>query len=179
MATLQVELLQFTFSPTVAAERYDTWHHYINVWNTAGRNQKAVDIVAVGNAAAPATAWLIEAKDFRVVYPSRPPRPSNLGGLPETVAAKVEHTLAGLADAASNAAMHRERDHATAATAAPTKRVVLHLEPHTGPHTALFPSRFDASVLQKLRLLVRHIDPNPLVLRIANTAVAGVPWTTA
>lgn len=63
--------------------------------------------------------------------------------------------------------------------AAPTKRVVLHLEPHLGPHTALFPGGFEASVLQKLRQLVKTIDPNPLVLNIATTAKAAVPWTVA
>lgn len=55
----------------------------------------------------------------------------------------------------------REKDHAAKAVRAGRVRVVLHLEPHDGPHTALFPAGFSASVLQKLRLLTRHIAGTP------------------
>ncbi|HEY6250329.1 MAG TPA: hypothetical protein VI685_10225 [Candidatus Angelobacter sp.] len=175
MPTVQVDSLRFTFLLTVAAECYDKWQHYNNVWNTGGRNQKAMDVVAVETPAAPATTWLIEAKDFRVV--TRPPRHSHIAGLAQTVATKTEHTLRGLEDAAVNATLASERNHANIAIAAHKKRVVLHLEPHTGPRTALFPRGFEASVLQKLRQLVKATDPNPLVLKTANTAMAGVPWT--
>jgi hypothetical protein len=177
MPVLQVDSFQFAFAATVVAHSYDQWQHYLNVWNTAGRNQKAVDVVAVENPAAPTNVWLIEAKDFRII--SHPPRPSNLAQLPETVAIKVEHTLAGLADAAVAAADALERSHASIAIAARTKRIVLHLEPHTGQHTALFPARFSANVLQKLKQLVKTTDPNPLVLDIEHTPGAGVPWTVA
>jgi len=136
-----------------------------------------MDVVAVENHAAPATTWLIEAKDFRII--NSPPKPSNIAGLPQTVADKAAHTLAGLADASANAAVASERNHATIAMAAPAKRIVLHLEPHIGAHTALFPAAFAAGVLQKIRQLVKATDPNPLVLNIANTAAAGVPWTVA
>jgi hypothetical protein len=176
MPTLQVDSLQFVFEPTVAAERYDTWRHYVAVVNRPGF-QRAVDIVAIEPAQPPVTTWLIEAKDFRVI--SNPPRPSNISGLAQTVADKATHTLAGLADAAINASDPSERTHAAKAMAAPAKRVVLHLEPHTGPHSALFPSGFPASVLQRLKQLVKAIDSNPLVLDIAHTQAAGVPWTVA
>jgi hypothetical protein len=176
MPTLHVDTFQFTFAPTVAAWRYDTWQHYIAVWN-AGGGQKAVDVVAVESPADPVTTWLIEAKDFRII--THPPKPSNIAGLAQTVADKATHTLAGLADAAADAAVASEKNHATSALAAPSKRVVLHLEPHTGPHTALFPIGFAAGVLQQLRQLVKTIDPNPLVLNIANTRSAEVPWSVA
>ena len=176
MPTLQVDTFQFTFEPTVAAQNYDTWQHYTAVWNAAG-GQKAMDVVAVESPAAPITTWLIEAKDFRVI--SSPPKRSNVAGLAQTVGDKATHTLAGLADAAVHAAVVSEKAHATSALAAPSKRVVLHVEPHTGPHTALFPAGFPASVLQQLKRLVKTIDPNPLVLNIANTPAAGVPWTVA
>ncbi|MFZ1403942.1 MAG: hypothetical protein WAW03_12695 [Anaerolineae bacterium] len=48
-----------------------------------------------------------------------------------------------------------------------------------GPHSVLFPAGFSASVLQQLKQLVNTIDPNPLVLNIANTPAAGVPWSVA
>lgn len=139
--------------------------------------RRACDVVAVEIASAPVTTWLIEAKDFRVI--TDPPRPSHIGGLAQTVAGKAMHTLAGLADAAVNAVVASEKDHATIALAALAKRVVLHLEPHSGPYSALFPAGFPASVLQKLKQLVKAIDPNSLVLNIANTPASGVPWTVA
>ncbi|SRR5579862_7644683 len=171
MPVLQVDNLRFTFLPNIAAELYDKWQYYANV---SGQQQKAVDVVAVENPAAPTTAWLIEAKDFRSPYP---PMPSRIGSLAQTVAMKVEHTLRGLEDAVTNATVDSEKRHAAMAVATATKRVVLHLEPHVGPHTTLFPAGFAASVLQKLKQLVKATDPNPLVLNIANTAGAGVPWT--
>jgi hypothetical protein len=176
MPTLQVEQLVFAFQPTVAAEPYEKWQHYITVWNANG-GQKALDVIAVENPATPITTWLIEAKDFRVI--TQRPRPSNIAGLAQTVADKTAHTLAGLTDASANAVDASEKDYATRSLSAPVRRVVLHLEPHTGPHTALFPLGFAAGVLQQLRQLVRGIDPNPLVLNIASTAKAGVPWTVA
>ena len=176
MATLQVDALQFTFAPLVAAQIYDTWQHYVAVWNRGG-GQKAMDLVAIENTATPMTTWLIEAKDFRVI--TSPPNPSNVTGLAQTVADKAADTLAGLADAAVHAVVASEKGHAASSLAVPAKRVVLHLEPHTGNHTALFPAGFSASVYQKLKQLVRAIDPNPLVLNIANTPVAGVPWSVA
>lgn len=176
MLTLQVDSFQFTFAPTVAAQCYDQWQHYTAVWNATG-GQKGMDVVAVEIASAPVTTWLIEAKDFRVI--TDPPKPSHIGGLAQTVADKATHTLAGLADAAVNAVVASEKDHATSALAALAKRVVLHLEPHAGPYSALFPAGFPASVLQKLKQLVKAIDPNPLVLNIANTPASGVPWTVA
>lgn len=176
MPTLQVNEFQFTFAPTVAAEPYDTWQHYKDVWNKVG-GQKGMDVVAIENPAAPTTTWLIEAKDFRMI--TYPPKSSHVAGLAQTTADKATHTLAGLADAAVNAVILSEKNHAKSALAAPLKRVVLHLEPHTGPHSALFPAGFPASVLQQLKQLVKAIDANPLVLNIANTPAAGVPWTVA
>lgn len=136
-----------------------------------------MDVVAIESAANPGVVWLVEAKDFRII--TYPPRNSNISGLPQQVADKAAHTIAGLADAARNATVASEKNHATRALAAPVKRVVLHLEPHTGPHTKLFPIGFPASVLQSLKRLVRAIDPNPLVLNIANAPAAGVPRTVA
>jgi len=178
MAMLQVDTLSFNFNATVAAQIYDQWQHYLTVWNAAPGGQKAVDVVAVESAAPPAsTVWLIEAKDFRVI--TNPPKASNISGLPQFVADKAAHTLAGLAHASANAAVAGERQLATAAAASTTRRIVLHLEPHLGAHTALFPVNFSVNVYQALKALVAHIDPKPLVLNIANTAQAGVPWSVS
>jgi hypothetical protein len=42
MSALQVDSLQFTFTPTVVAEHYDAWQHYTTVWNATG-GQKSMD----------------------------------------------------------------------------------------------------------------------------------------
>ena len=173
MPTLRVDGLAFMFRPTIAAQRYDRWHHYIRVWNAAG-GRKAVDVVAVEHSRSLILTWLIEAKDFRII--TNPPKPSNIAGLAQLVADKARDSLLGLADAAVNAANPSEKSHAVNAILATSVRIVLHLEPHVGPHTALFPAGFSASVFQRLRQLVRAIDPNPLVLNIASTAAAAVPW---
>ena len=175
MPTLQVDTLTFVFDSSVSAGVYDLWQHYAIVWRARSANQKAVDVVAVDGTPPQSIAWLIEAKDFRVI--TRPPKPSNVAGLAQLVADKVNDTIAGLAHAQSNAAVPVERQLATDALASSATRIVLHLEPHTGRHTALFPAGFAASVLQKLRMLVSAIDPNPLVLNISHTPKAGVPWT--
>jgi len=177
MPTLQVDTLKFDFNVGVAAQIYDRWQHYLVVWNVPG-GQKAVDVVAVEGAPPQGTTWLIEAKDFRVigVYP---PKPSNIAGLAQFVAEKAAHTLAGLTHASGHAVVAGEKKHAADALASATRRIVLHLEPHTGPRTALFPTGFAASVLQKLRQLAKALDPNALALNIANTPMSGVPWTVS
>src|SRR5882724_3402704 len=107
MPTLQVDNLSFTFVPGVAAELYEKWQHYAVALSHA--NKKAVDVVAVENPAAPATTWLIEAKDFRII--TQPPKPSNIGGLAQTVADKTTDSLAGLSHASANAASKSEKNH--------------------------------------------------------------------
>jgi hypothetical protein len=178
MVTLPVDTLTFSFTALIAdAQIYDKWVHYTTVWNgptAPSGGQKAVDVVAVEIGSPPAICWLIEGKDFRVI--TNPPKPSNIGGLAQLVAGKVQDSIAGLNDAALNATTPTENSLAALAVSATAKRVVLHLEPHVGPHSALFPRAFRASVFQKLKQLVRAIDPNPLVLNIADTPSAGVPW---
>jgi hypothetical protein len=176
MVSLQVDTLNFAFTATVAdAQIYDRWVHYLTVWNAPPGRKKAVDVVAVEVGTPPGACWMIEGKDFRVI--TNPPKPSNIGGLAQFVADKVQDSIAGLIDAAANATTPAEKSLATLAVSATTRRVVLHLEPHVGAHSALFPTGFQASVFQKLKQLVRGIDRNPLVLNIADTPSADVPWT--
>jgi len=178
MATLTVEALTFAFTARIAdAQIYDKWVHYATVWNAPPGGQKAVDVVAIETGNPPSARWMIEAKDFRII--TNPPKASNISGLAQFVADKVRDSIAGLGDAATKATISTEKSLAVLAISAPTTRVVLHLEPHVGAHSALFPAGFAASVLQRLKQLVRSIDPNPLVLNIADTPSAGVPWTVS
>ena len=156
---------------------YDSSAHYQTVWQQKDGGKKGVDVVAIRMQATPPTAWLIEAKDFRSIRGE--PKASNIAGLAAQVATKATDTIDGLAHAASNAADSEEKRFATTASATPGQRIVLHLEPYTGESTKLFPRDFSSKVLQELKRLVRPIDPNPLVLSIATTRHAKVPWSAA
>lgn len=125
---------------------------------------------------APDLVWLIEAKDYRVI--TNPPKPANLRDLPETIEKKVRSTLAALAVVAAANSGSAAKTHAGKAAVVSRRRVVLHLEPHTptGAHSVLFPTNFSVNVLLKLKQLVRDIDRSPLVLDVARTPGAGVPW---
>src|SRR5205085_1105520 len=128
MPTLVVDTLTFAFAPAVAAQIYDLWQHYIHVWNAGAGGHKAVDVVAVEGSPPQSTAWLIEAKDFRVI--TNPPKPSNIAGLAQFVADKMRDTLAGLAHASNYATMPSEKILASNVNASAVRRIVLHLEPH-------------------------------------------------
>lgn len=176
MSALRVDTLNFTFEASVNAEKYDDWRHVNSDWPERA-DKKKMDVVAVEPVPAVQTLWMIEVKDYRVI--SSPPNPSNLEGLPQTVADKADHTLLGLADAAANARIPNERQLSSRSQACGTTRIVLHLEPHppSGAHSALFPSGFAANVHQRMKQLVAHIDSNPLVLNCSNTPQAVVPWS--
>jgi hypothetical protein len=96
---------------------------YLRVWQQENR-RKAVDVVAVETAAAPATTWLIEAKYFRII--ANPPKSSNIAGLAQTAADNTADTLAGLEHAAVNAANPVERNHATDALTAADRSAQRH-----------------------------------------------------
>lgn len=121
----------------------------------------------------PADGWLIEAKDFRLI--TVPPDRAKLTGLAVTAAAKFKDSLDGLAEAAQLAPASSERHHAQRAVAATTRRLV---RPYRATYRLPFktlPKNFPAGVLQKIRQLVR--DLTPMVLSIASTGRAQVPWT--
>ena len=141
------------------------------------QDKKAVDVVAIKLGANPDPLWLIEAKDFRNIRGE--PKESNTTGLPKSVLQKVDDTRKGLRDAAINATDPDEGEYAQRAILSTTTKIVLHLEPYQGRATKLLPRNPAAGVLQKLRQLVKHIDPQPQVLNIATTRRALVPWTVS
>lgn len=172
MSAVQVERLRFSFAPAVDPFQYERAGKTIHAWP---QGASVVDVVA-HDARATEIAWIIEAKDYRVI--TTPPEPSKLTELPEKVRKKVLDTLDSLPVVAARSSEPGAPAHATETLAAPTRRVVLHLEPHPpdGAHRALFQG-LEANVLQKLKQLLRDIDHEPLVLNIARTPRAGVPWT--
>lgn len=176
MIRLRENALTFVFGESIDAQKYDEWTHYKDVWNRSPARKKAVDFVAVQALADQATLWMIEVKDYRKI--DSPPRRANLTELHKTIAAKVRDTLSGLSDAALHASRETEKELARKTQGVSTKRIVLHLEPHIGPHSVLFPSGFSASVLQRLKQMeeVQAVDRHPLVLNLNSTQAARVPW---
>lgn len=151
---IQEDRLTLTFPPGAQASKYDGWSHYRNQFNSAFGGTKAVDCVY----AAADTAWLIELKDYRIH-----PRTKAID-LPLEVAIKVRDTLAGLVSAGINANDADEQRMAKALLRKPRLRVVLHLEV-PDKQSRLRPSSIDrVAVQQKLKQLIRSIDPHPAVV---------------
>ncbi len=84
-------------------------------------------------------------------------------------------TLAAMLPAKLNASDSSESNFAAQVLRGQRLRVVLHLEqPVT--HSRLFPRAIDpADVQQKLRTLIKPIDPHPMVDQ--STQMQGLPWT--
>ena len=113
--------------------------------------------------------WKIEVKDYRRH------RRSKTINLADEVAAKVRDGLAELVAARANANNAGERAMAAAALNCSRLRVVLHLE-QPAKHSKLFPRAINpAAVQQRLKQLVKAIDPHPLVLEIGR--LHTVAWT--
>jgi hypothetical protein len=176
MATLRIDTLDFHFLPEIDARKYDETAHYKQVVRQTGK--RAVDIVAVPMGANPQRVWIVEAKDYRVLRGR--PKHSSYIEMAEDFVRKVSDSLDGLVDAAAKAADAGERQYAARATSAQTRQAVLHLEPYDGPATRLFQGDDPASrVLMKLKQMLSHLDSPPLVLNIASTRRANVPWTVS
>jgi hypothetical protein len=90
----------------------------------------------------------------------------------DEIALKVRDSLAA---AAANANDNMERESAVFALACRRFRVVLHLE-QPKKRSKLFPRAIDpADVFQRLKQLIKAIDPHPLVVEMGR--LHGVPWS--
>jgi len=156
VTTIVEGALAFDFPNQWAASKYDEWiffdKHFQKLQGT-----KAVDIVAIH---AKQRLCLIEIKDYRVE-----PRQKTID-LAEEVALKVRDTLAGLMAAQLRANTANEKQIAHLAVRCVDIRIVLHLEQPAKPsriHRAEDPFR----LVQKLKQLIRGIDPHPRVTNLA------------
>lgn len=162
---IQEGRLTFTFPAGSEASQYDAWSHYRNQFNSAFGGTKAVDMVY----ATADTAWLIEVKDYRVN-----PRTKAID-LADEVALKVRDTLAGLISARLHANDPDEKRLADALLCKRRLRVVLHLEvPRSLSRLQPEPVEKTA-VLQKLKQLIRSIDPHPAVVD-QHSIAPGMNW---
>lgn len=157
--------LTFAFADGWLAEKYDEWSHYRNQFNSVCGGTKAIDMLAIEPQGC---CWLLEVKDYR-----RHRRTKTIN-LAEEVARKVRDTLAGLVSAQFHANDAGEMAAARRALRSKGIRVVLHLEQPTKP-SRLFPRAIDpADIRQRLRQLIKAIDPHPLV--VETTRMGRIPW---
>lgn len=179
MPTIQEGSLSFSFPSNFAAIGYDRSHHYRDVRQKL--DESAVDIVAFRHRNRPPDLWLIEVKDFRDLR-GEPGAKNDRERLSEKTVRKAADTLVGLRDAAVNAKRPNEREFAATAVKRTRNRVVLHFEPFKGAKKLFSEQPSQLNILQKMIQLLRshpELDPKPLVVSMANTKQARVPWTVA
>ncbi|MDH4555719.1 hypothetical protein E8F11_11120 [Pseudomonas sp. BN417] len=163
---IQEGRLTFQFPNGALASKYDEWAHYRRQFNKAFGGTKAVDILYSEGR----MAWLIEVKDYREH------RRTKTIDLADEVAIKVRDTLSGLVSAKINANDPDELKVAKEILKSTRLRVVLHLE-QPQKHSKLRPRAIDpAAVSQKLRGLLKAIDPHPSVVD-QDTLNAEMTWT--
>lgn len=161
--------LNFSFPADWQVSKYDDWSYYRNQFNGCCSGCKAVDFIAI-TSGKPKELLLIEVKDFNVH-----PRIKALE-LPAEIAQKVRDSLAGIVAASFKANDKDEKSFARKSLQAGKVRVVLHLE-QPKKHSRLFPRAIDNSkVFQKLKALLRAIDPHPLVVERRNCQ-SRAGWT--
>ena len=158
--------LTFRFPDDALASKYDEWGHYRRQFNSAFGGTKAVDILYSEGR----VAWLIEVKDYREH------RRTKTIVLADEVAIKVRDSLVGLVSAKFNANDPDERKVAREILKGVQLRVVLHLE-QPEKHSRLRPRAIDpAAVSQKLRGLLKPVDPHPCV--VSQDSLKGeMTWT--
>ena len=163
MPAIDEKRLRFDFPENWIVSKYDNWSFQKQFQNICG-GAKAVDFVALSPKN---TSWLIEVKDYRI----NRQKPSEL---PCKIACKFRDTLAGLACARINSNDNDENDLANSALQTSKIRLVLHLEQPRHP-SRLFPKVCDpADIKQKLKTMVKAIDPHPLV--VDKSSGQAVDW---
>ncbi|MBF0291348.1 MAG: hypothetical protein HQK86_04250 [Nitrospinae bacterium] len=156
--------LTFKFPSKWQVAKYDDWSFYRNQFQRID-GTKGVDILAIDT---DKCIWAIEVKDYRQHLRSK------VIDLPGEVACKARNTLAGLFAAHVNANDADEKRFAGDALVSKRIRVVLHLE-QPSKHSKLFPRAIDpADIKQKLKQLLKAIDPHPDVIEIGR--MGTVAW---
>jgi hypothetical protein len=164
MPTLVEDKLTFEFPAGWNITKYDDWSYYRNQFMKVFSGRKAVDCLAMDPKA---VCWLLEIKDYR-----QHPRTKTID-IVEEIAIKIVDTLAGVLAARFNANDENERSFAESVLKSSRIRVAFHLE-QPAAHSKLFPRRYELpNIQQKLRQLVKAIDPHPKVVAIGSP---GLPW---
>lgn len=161
-----VDGFEFSFPSDWVTTGYDTWRYFRKQFQGVLHGQKAVDVLALGG---DGTLWCVELKDYR----GR--RRVKAIELPDEVAWKVRDTLAGIVAASVNAT-DEEQQTARLFLRTGKIRVALQIEQPLR-HSRLFPRVINpVGVEQKLRKLIRPIDPHPVVTEGPRQSLR-VEWT--
>ena len=164
MPALDIDGLTFTFPEKWKASKYDEWSFYRNQFAKARDGIKAVDAIAIDENK---TGFMIEVKDYRHPDTEKPSQ------LPAAIADKVLHTLAAMLPAKLYAADPIEQRLAANLLGCSSLRVVAHIELPPRHHAVVDP----ADLKQKLRQLLRAVDPHVKVASITN--MQGLAWTVS
>ena len=168
MPTISEGELEFDFPEGWQVSKFDAWSFYRNQFQNVCGGTKAMDLLAIEENHC---VWVIEVKDYR-----RNRRTKTID-LAEEVAFKVRDTLVGLFVAKIHANDADEKQWAINAGRCERLRIVLHLEQPASP-SKLFPRAIDpADVQQRLKQLIKAIDPHPLV--VESQRMSNVAWTVA
>jgi len=171
VSQIEVDGLRFSFGDKWVITKYDEWKFYRDRWSRMWNEIKAVDVLAIDP---DRTGWLIEVKDYTKMEHDQDERPS-ASDLGLTVAHKVFDTLAAMLPAKEHANDGHEKQVASLIAKAKKLRVVLHLE-QPATKSRLRPRAIDpANILQKLKQLLKPIDPHPTV--VAMNQMGGLHWT--
>ena len=170
MPTLYEAHIACTFPDNWDVTKYDDWMFYRNRFSSVCGSSKAVDFLAYDRHNR--TLWLIELKDYRQHRRTK----DHSIALCDEIAIKVRDTLAGIF-AAKVDSRHPEQPYADRVLSCTTLRAVLHLEQPKTP-SRLYPRAYNpASIQQKLKQLLKPIDPHPKVVELAR--MEDVPWLAA
>jgi hypothetical protein len=162
MPVLNIDGLKFDFPDTWQASKYDDWSFYRHQFVRQNDGIQGVDALALSTSN---EAFLIEVKDYRHPETEKPSE------LPAAVAGKVLNTLAAMLPARLLANDPTERQLAAAILNCSALKVVLHLENPQHHRRVVDP----ADIRQKLRRLLRAVDPHLKVVSMDN--MQTVAWT--
>ena len=155
MPSITEGALTFQFTDNWQITKFDGWSFYRNQFQSVCGGAKGIDILAIDPSHC---MWAIEAKDY-CTHPRM-----KIIELANEVACKVRDSLAALVAARVNANDADEKTMSHAALTCNQIRVVLHLEQPT-QHSKSFRRAIDpAHVTQKLKQLLKAIDPHPKVV---------------
>ena len=165
MRSITEGALTFHFPDGWQATKFDTWSFYRKQFQRVCGGAKAIDILAIDS---DSRLWAIEVKDYR-----KHPRTKTID-LANEVACKVRDSLAALVAASVNANDADEKELSRAALACNKIRVVLHLEQSRHHSKPLFLRVYNpANVKQKLKQLIKAIDPHPQVMETGGPGNPG------
>jgi hypothetical protein len=153
--------LEFIFPEEWQVSKYDEWSFHRNRFQKCCGGCKAVDFLVIDSGPGQ-VFWLLEVKDY-----NRHSRTKTID-LAQEIAQKARDSLAGIATARFRSDEPEECSFAQRALQSSYIRVALHLE-QPRKHSKLFPRAIDpAKVLQKLKALIKPMDPHPLIVERSN-----------